>query len=99
MTELLVGTKKGLFLLAGRQGLGFEIKARAFAGQPVDFATREPGSGRLFATVTSPFYGPKIFYTDGDPESEWQQAVGVALSRRARQTGRRCLGRRHVVDR
>ena len=79
MTELVVGTKKGLFLLDGAHGSGFGIKARAFAGQPVDFATREPGSGRFFATVTSPFYGPKIFYTDGDLESEWEQADGVAL--------------------
>ena len=79
MTELLVGTKKGLFLLEGEPGRGFEITTRAFAGQPVDFATRDPRSGRLFATVTSPFYGPKIFYTDDDPGREWEQADGVAL--------------------
>jgi photosystem II stability/assembly factor-like uncharacterized protein len=80
MTELLVGTKKGLFLLEGSPGSGFELTTRAFAGEPVDFATRDPRSGRAFATVTSPFYGPKIFYTD-DPAGggEWQQAAGVAL--------------------
>jgi hypothetical protein len=37
LTELLVGAKKGLFLLEGAQGSGFEIKARAFAGLPSDF--------------------------------------------------------------
>jgi photosystem II stability/assembly factor-like uncharacterized protein len=79
LTELLVGTKKGLFLLDGEPGSGFEIKTRAFAGQPVDFVTRDPRSGRLLATVTSPFYGPKIFYTDRDPDAEWEQADGVAL--------------------
>jgi photosystem II stability/assembly factor-like uncharacterized protein len=79
VTELLVGTKKGLFLVEGRPDSGFEIKARAFPGQPVDFATRDPRSGRLLATVTSPFYGPKIFYTDGDPSTEWEQADGLAL--------------------
>jgi photosystem II stability/assembly factor-like uncharacterized protein len=79
LTELLVGTKKGLFLLEGEPGSGFEIKTRAFAGEPVDFATRDPRSGRLFATVTSPFYGPKIFYTDGGADAEWGQADGVAL--------------------
>jgi hypothetical protein len=79
LTELLVGTKKGLFLLDGEPGSGFEIKTRAFAGQPVDFATCDARSGRLFATVTSPFYGPKIFYTDGDLDAEWEQADGVAL--------------------
>ena len=79
MTELLVGTKKGLFVLDGEPGSGFTVAARAFPGEPVDFATRDPRSGRLLATVTSPFYGPKIFYTDGDPAGEWVQADGVAL--------------------
>lgn len=79
MTELVVGTKKGLFLLEGEPGSGFEITTRAFPGEPVDYATRDPRSGRLLATVTSPFYGPKIFYTDGDPSEDWQQAEGVAL--------------------
>ncbi len=79
MTELIVGTKKGLFLLQGRPHSGFEITTRAFAGQPVDFAMRDPRSRRLLATVTSPFYGPKIFYTDGDPAGDWEQAEGVAL--------------------
>ncbi len=79
MTELVVGTKKGLFLLEGDPAGGFEIQTRAFAGQPVDFAMRDPRSGRLLATVTSPFYGPKIFYTDADPDGEWEPAAGVAL--------------------
>jgi len=79
VTELIVGTKKGLFMLEGPPGGPFEIQARAFAGQPVDFATRDPRSGRLLATVTSPFYGPKLFYTDGDPTADWEQATGVEL--------------------
>jgi hypothetical protein len=79
LTELLVGTKKGLLLLEGELGCGFEVKTRAFAGQPVDFATRDPRTGRLLATVTSPFYGPKIFYTDDGPDAEWEQTEGVAL--------------------
>jgi photosystem II stability/assembly factor-like uncharacterized protein len=78
LSELVVGTKKGLFLLEGEPEAGFEVQARAFAGQPVDFATRDPRSGRLLATVTSPFYGPKIFYTE-DPSGDWEQAAGLAL--------------------
>src|SRR4051794_31235793 len=78
MTELLVGTKKGLFVLEGEPGSPFEVTARAFAGEPVEYALREPSSGRLLASVTSPFYGPKIFFTD-DPAGEWEQAAGVAL--------------------
>ncbi len=83
MTELVVGTKKGMFLLEGEPGSGggFSITTRAFAGQPVDYALRDRRSGRLFAAVTSPFYGPKLFFTDGDPsvEADWVQAEGVEL--------------------
>src|SRR6202035_727680 len=77
MTGWLRGTKKGLFVLQGDPAGGFGVTTRAFAGEPVDYAIRDPRSGRLFATMTSPFYGPKIFFSDdGD---EWQQAEGVAL--------------------
>ena len=66
MTELLVGTKKGLFVLRGEPGAGFEVGARAFAGEPVEYAIRDARTGRYFACVTSAFYGPKLFFTD-DP--------------------------------
>ncbi|WP_028059538.1 WD40/YVTN/BNR-like repeat-containing protein [Candidatus Solirubrobacter pratensis] len=78
MTELLVGTKKGLFTLAGEPGAPFDVTARAFAGEPVEYAVRDPHSGRVLAALTSPFYGPKVFYAD-DPAGEWTQAEGVAL--------------------
>src|SRR5579884_673556 len=78
MTELLLGTKKGLFVLQGDPAGGFEITARAFAGEPVDYAVRDPRSGRLLATMTSPFYGPKVFFSDDDG-GDWQEAEGVAL--------------------
>jgi photosystem II stability/assembly factor-like uncharacterized protein len=78
MTELLVGTRKGLFVLDGQPGGSFEVKARAFAGEPVEYAMRDPRTGRVLASVTSAFYGPKVWYAD-DPAGEWQQAEGVAL--------------------
>ena len=81
MTELLAGTRKGLFVLEGAAGSRFEIVARAFEGDPVDYAMREPHSGRLFAAVTSPFWGPRIWFTDDFAGGEWQPATGVALPR------------------
>jgi photosystem II stability/assembly factor-like uncharacterized protein len=78
VTELLVGTKKGLFVLEGEPGNEFELKARAFPGEPVEYATPDPRSGRLLASVTSPFYGPKIWSTD-DPSGDWDQAQGLVL--------------------
>jgi photosystem II stability/assembly factor-like uncharacterized protein len=44
----------------------------------VEFCLRDPRNGRLVASVTSVFHGPKIWYTD-DPSGEWQQAEGVTL--------------------
>src|SRR3954470_24339465 len=78
MTELVVGTKKGLFVLEGSPGGAFEVKARAFPGEPVEYAMRDPRSGRLLASVTSAFYGPKIWYAE-DAAGDWHQADGVAL--------------------
>src|SRR4051812_49881395 len=78
MTELLVGTRKGLFMLEGEPGSAFAVTGRAFAGDPVEYACRDPRSGRVHASVTSPFYGPKIFYTD-DLATDWEQADGVEL--------------------
>jgi hypothetical protein len=78
MTEVLVGTKKGLFRLEGDSPDGFEITARAFAGQSVEYAMRDPRTGRYLASVTSWFYGPRIWVTD-DPTGEWEQASGTEL--------------------
>ena len=65
MTELLVGTKKGLFVLEGDPGAEkpFEVTTRAFPGDAVEFAIREPRSGRYFASVTSGHYGPRVMHT------------------------------------
>ena len=79
MTELIIGTKKGLFVLEGEPGSPFDVTARAFAGEPVEYALRDPRSGRVLASVTSPFYGPKVWYAD-DPTGDWEQADGVALA-------------------
>ena len=78
MTEILVGTRKGLFALEGTPSDGFSVAARAFAGQSVEYAMRDARSGRYFASVTSWFYGPRIWVAD-DPAGEWQQAEGLAL--------------------
>ena len=70
--------------------------ARAFAGEPVEYAVRDPRSGRLFASVTSPFYGPKLC-SPTIPAGEWEQARGRSpRGRRGRaraDLGDRCRAR------
>ena len=78
MTELLLGTRKGLFVLEGEPGGPFDVAARAFPGETVENAVRDTRKGRTLASVTSPIYGPKLWYTE-DPAGEWEQASGVAL--------------------
>src|SRR5882724_5771128 len=78
MTELLVGTKKGLVVLRGGRAGSFELAARAFPGEVVEFATRDPRSGRYFASVTHGQFGPHLFYAD-DPTQKWEQAEGPAF--------------------
>ena len=78
MSEILVGTKKGLFVLAGGGRDGFGISSRSFAGEPVEYAMRDRRTGRTFAAAASPFYGPKLWWTD-DPGGGWTQARGVEL--------------------
>ena len=51
MTELLIGTKKGLFVLEGTPADGFEVTARAFPGQSVEYAMRDPRTGRYLACL------------------------------------------------
>ncbi|MEA2153920.1 MAG: hypothetical protein QOE11_60 [Solirubrobacteraceae bacterium] len=89
MTELLVGTRKGLFVLDGEPGEQFAIGGRHFEGQPVDYAMREPISGRVFAAVTSPFYGPRIWHTDDLSSGDWTAARGVALPKGGREALKR----------
>jgi photosystem II stability/assembly factor-like uncharacterized protein len=78
MTELLVGTRKGLFVLEGGGGEPFAVAARAFDGVVVEYAMRDARTGRYLASVSNPFYGPKIFWAD-EPAGEWRQAAGPAL--------------------
>ena len=70
MAELLVGTKKGLFVLRGEPGEPLEVAHRLFPGEVVEFALRDRRSGRVLASVTSGFYGPRLMWAD-DSAGEW----------------------------
>src|SRR5712691_4066574 len=78
-SELLVGTRKGLFVLKGPRGGPMEVTARRFTGQVVEFAIRDPRSGRYFASVTHGQHGPRVFFADDPGDPEWTQAEGPAF--------------------
>ena len=76
--ELLVGTRKGLFILRGPRGGPMREIARKFGGLVAEFAMRDPRSGTYFAAITHGQYGPRLYYAT-DPLGEWEQAEGPAF--------------------
>ncbi len=74
--EVLVGTKKGLFVLRGARGTPMEVAARVFPGRSVEYAIRDPRTGRYFASVTHGQFGPGLFFSDDPTAEEWEQADG-----------------------
>lgn len=74
--EVLVGTRKGLFILRGGRGAVDPAGPRLFPGQTVDFACFDRRSGRYFASVTHGQFGPRLYWTE-DPQGEWHQAEGL----------------------
>jgi molybdopterin converting factor small subunit len=75
---LLVGTKKGLLVMRGPRDGRLAVAARAFAGLPVEYAMRDPRTGRSFAAVTDPWFGPRVHVAD-DPLGEWTATSGPAF--------------------
>jgi molybdopterin converting factor small subunit len=76
--ELLVGTRKGLFVLRGPRGGPMDQVSRQFSGNTVEFAMRDPRNGMYFASVTYGQYGPRLYFAE-DPTGEWTQAEGPAF--------------------
>ena len=74
-TEVLVGTRKGLFVLRGPRGGPLEIAARAFEGSDVEYAIRDPRTGRYLASVTHGQFGPRVYVTD-DVSGDWEPSEG-----------------------
>lgn len=76
--EVLVGTKKGLFVLRGPRGQRLSVVHREFAGQTVDYACHDPRSGLYFAALTHGQFGPHLYFAK-DPTGDWEEAHGLAF--------------------
>jgi photosystem II stability/assembly factor-like uncharacterized protein len=76
--EVLVGTKKGLFVLRGPRGGRMAVVARAFPGVAVEYAFRDPRTGTYLASVTHGQFGPHVFLAE-DPAGPWEQSDGPAF--------------------
>ena len=70
--RVLVGTRKGLFVLAGPRGGELSVAERWFEGQNADFATVDRRTGVELAGVSHGQYGPRLMRRE--PGGEWEQA-------------------------
>jgi len=70
---LLVGTRKGLFLIRGN-----EIEGPLLKGWDVFHATRDPRSGALFAAANTFWFGPSVQRSDDGGET-WERAEQLAV--------------------
>ena len=62
---VLLGTKKGAFILDGDEGRGaWRLRGPLCEGWPLKHVTADPSTGTLFAGGHSPWYGPAVFRSD-----------------------------------
>ena len=76
--ELLVGTRKGLFVLRGSRGGPMSLAVRQFEGQTCEYAIRDR-RGTYYASVTHGQFGPHLYLAD-DPAAEWHETTGLAFA-------------------
>ena len=78
MTELLIGTRKGLIVAEGGPGDAFTVTTRTFVDESVEHAIRDQRTGRVIASVTPAEGAAQLWYAE-DPAGEWEQARGLEL--------------------
>ncbi len=69
---LLVGTRKGLFLVQSEDRVTWEISPPMQAGWAINHAIYDPRTGRIWACAFSEVYGPALFYSD-NKGTTWEE--------------------------
>jgi photosystem II stability/assembly factor-like uncharacterized protein len=88
-TEVLIGTRKGLFVLRGDRTRPLELAGRCFEQEPVEYACFDRHTGRYVVAVKhwpeevaklfpGSKFGPRIYVTD-DVTGKWEEAGGLAF--------------------
>jgi photosystem II stability/assembly factor-like uncharacterized protein len=87
--EVLVGTRKGLFVLRGDRGGPLQIAARCFENDPVEYACFDAATGTYLAAVkhwpeevAAQFPGSKFgphLYVTKDVSGDWEDVGGPAF--------------------
>lgn len=71
--KILVSTRKGLFELQ-RSAAGWQISQRAFLGEQVSMALRDPHDGKRYAALNLGHFGVKLHRSDNEGK-DWQEVT------------------------
>ena len=75
---VLVGTKRGLFLLTSRDRETWEVESTALKGQRIFYATLDQRTGqRLFAADNGDFFGSFLRYSDDFGQTWHEPEKGI----------------------
>lgn len=77
MATLLVGTRKGLFVVRG-QGTHWDLPKPMFAGEPVTQVLADPRDGAWYCALRLGHFGVKLFRSS-DQGASWQQLAAPAF--------------------
>jgi photosystem II stability/assembly factor-like uncharacterized protein len=74
--RLLIGTRKGLFILERAEG-SWRVAEHAFRGDPVTMALHDPRDGTLYAALNLGHFGIKL-HRSGDGGGTWEELAAPA---------------------
>jgi photosystem II stability/assembly factor-like uncharacterized protein len=78
---VLVGTKRGLFLLSSRDRARWEVNATGLSGSRIFYATLDQRSGhRMFAADNGDFFGSFLRYSDDFGQTWHEPEQGIQFS-------------------
>ena len=84
-TVLLVGTRKGCFLLESDEARrDWSVRGPFCEGWPVYHAIHDPATGTIYAAAASEWHGASVWRSPDLGETWEQSSEGVELRRRQR---------------
>jgi len=78
VTQLVIGTRKGLFLLESENRRDWELRGPFCESWPVYHALRDPSTGAIYAAAASEWHGSAIWRSADDGETWAHSSEGLA---------------------